>query len=432
MADKNRVGARRRGRSGRGGGEAGIPLAKVTGTGGTVFHGRVDASKHTTSRAEERPPRLVFAQPVTAVVRNPLIEARLRGNAPNRKLIGEYLLDLGIIAPDALAGALAEQVKTGGLLGEILLAKGEIEATSLPLVLAHQHDLPSFVPEYQAAAVLPRSVAYGSRVAVLVGPAGGQNAPATLAAVTDVRSLPNVAIGLGVPLAPRLVDSRTMDRLLADAYAEVDGKATNAALRAARKRRLRSLGLVSCFVSLTAHHRRPVGSVVLSGVTRSGARAAPPEHSLLLILNHETVGSLSRLCYHLDQIDYPRHRLQALAVYDPADRATRRALREGALPDWVTVLAAPHNLARGRRSLTLYALRQARGATLTLAQARTRLDARVPHFPAEGRRPIRERFLRQADPRLFRSQPGSFSTARLLAAFDWTGDTACASDHEAS
>ncbi len=426
--NRNRAGTRLRVHARkRSGGGVGIQLTQVSGDNGAGVRGRATDPRAHTANPPAAPPRLVFSRPVSAVFRNPQLEARLRRGSLNGKRIGDYLLDLGIIAPEVLAAALAEQVKTGGLLGEILLGRGEIEATSLPLALAHQHDLPSFVPEYQATAALPRATAYGNRVAVLVGPAGGTNGRTTLVAATDLRSVARVSVGLGVAVAPRLVDSRTMDRLLADAYAEADGSAANAALRAAGRRQLRSLGLTGAAVSATAWRRRPASGVVISRVTVSGALDAPPEHSLLITLSQETAGSLARLHYDLGRIDYPRHRLQALAVYDPADRATRRALRVSALPTWVTGLAAPHNLARGRRALALYALRQARGETVTVAQAQTKLDARTPYIPTEGRGHIRERFLRQADSRPIRPKSASFNTAQLLEAFDWAGDAACAS-----
>ncbi len=426
------------------GGNAGIRLARVTEHDGldspgdsadsrgqgADFTGRSTDSRGQSADSGSRgvspaagSPRPEFTKPLTTVARNPQLETRLRGAPLSQRLIGEYLLDLGIIDTAVLEAALTEQIKTGGLLGEILLSRADIDAASLPLALAQQHDLPSFVPEYQAIAALPRATAYRKRVAVLAGPAGGRDDSMTLVAVTDLRSLNSASAGLDGPLAPRLVDSRTMDRLLADAYAEVDGLATNGALRAARRRRLGSLGLAG----FSARRRRTTGQVALSGVTASGALDVPPEHSLLMILSGESTSSLAHLHDDLAGIEYPRQRLQALAVYHPADRATRRALRERPLPHWVAVLAAPHNLSRGPRSLALYALRQARGETLTLAQTQSKLGPRALHRPAETREPVRERFLRRADPRLLRRQPSSFETAQLLAAFGWTADTACAS-----
>ena len=140
--------------------------------------------------------------------------------------LGEHLVERGVLTHDALDDALAEQERSGGRLGDILLARGLVDRADLSLALAHQNDLPSLVGEHEAIPALPRAVAHELRAAVLAGPAGGMPAEGRLlVAVTDLDVVPAVAARLGRSVEPRLTDERTMDLLLAEAYAHDDARA---------------------------------------------------------------------------------------------------------------------------------------------------------------------------------------------------------------
>jgi hypothetical protein len=167
----------------------------------------------------------------------------------------------------------------------------------------------------------------------------------------------------------------------------------------------------------------------------------------------ETPSTLRRLWWALEALDYPGHRLQGLALLDPADRVTRRWLRSHPLPGWVTPLVAPREAARGRRGLLLYGLRQARGQLLTvvrpdsavtsgfLRQAAATRWANDPrgtnHTTRRDRDRLTRRFLREAHVTWRsslaiaaagrgRRQPAHFRTDELRAAFGWA--VAAASD----
>jgi len=68
------------------------------------------------------------------------------------RLVGEVLLDRGLVTGHDLDEALAEQARTGTRLGEILIARGLVSAAELADALAQQLGLDA--PEQQAA-VLP-------------------------------------------------------------------------------------------------------------------------------------------------------------------------------------------------------------------------------------------------------------------------------------
>lgn len=375
---------------------------------------------------------------------------------PGWKRLGEHMAALGVIGNEELAAALNEQGRTGGRLGDILLSRGLLDPTALSLVLAHQNDLPSFVPEYEATPLLPRGVAYRQRAAVLVGPMGPTEMPAAqLVAVTDLASVPALSAALGSPIAPRLTDARTMDGLLADAYANLD--ASEVALAQKRWRLLR-VALVAVVVALIVGagvgavlELGPValvGAIALASVyylliaaefirawaapvcvrvllMPDGSEPRPlvrPSCTVLIVLRHETPARLHRLRLDLAELDYPPHRLQGVAVFDSTDRRTRKALRSQPLPPWVTVFEAPDS-ARGRRGLALYGLRQARGELLTLVGSHRGVTVRVLERAAEVRGNLAWRFLREADARLRRPSHGHFGTAELLAAFGWLDDS---------
>jgi cellulose synthase/poly-beta-1,6-N-acetylglucosamine synthase-like glycosyltransferase len=379
-------------------------------------------------------------------------------------LLGEQLVARGVIAGDALAAALDEQRRTGGRLGDILLARGLVDGDALSVALAHQHDLPSFVREHEAIPALPRAVAHELRAAVLAGPLGRVPAEGrVLVAVTDLEIVPTVAAALGRPVAPRLTDERTMDELLAEAYAHDDGRSTRALL--ARERiaaapeplLLRALSVaVAAFLAaglLTggtwllwlALAPALAGTAAIAARLRSrGESMAPgaepdrelPAHTVLVALSRERPRTLARLHLALAGLDYPAHKLQGIAVVPASDHATRRQLRLRPLPAWVTVIEAPPSAARDRRGLLLFGLRQARGELLTVVRPGVpvlpdllrRAAADEEHGGRDLRR-LAARLLRQGEAptaaelaiggRDARGEPPHFRTDDLRAAFGW-------------
>jgi len=443
-------------------GERDVPIVALSGRASGVVERALAAGAvaHVAKPFEQaqlvRTVRSALAERPSGADRYGELPSRLRFGLPGWKRLGEHMAELGVLGNEELAAALNEQNRTGGRLGDILLSRGLLDPTALTLVLAQQNDLPSFVPEYEATPLLPRAVAYRQRAAALVGPMGPTETPAAqLVAVTDLGSVAAVSSALGSPVAPRLTDARTMDGLLADAYANLD--ASEVAL-AQKRWRLRRGALVALAVALVVG--AGVGSVLLLGpVALVGAIAlaslyylliaaefirawaAPvrvrvllmpdgteprplvrPTCTVLIVLRHETPARLHRLRLDLAELDYPPHRLQGVAVFDSTDRRTRKALRSQPLPPWVTVFEAPDS-ARGRRGLALYGLRQARGELLTLVGSHRGVSVRVLERTAEVRGNLAWRFLREADARLRRPSHGHFGTPELLTAFGWLDDS---------
>lgn len=379
--------------------------------------------------------------------------------------LGAYLVESGAVTPEAVAGALEEQRRAGGRLGEILLGHGLVDASSLHVALAEQLGLPSLVPEHEAVAVLDRELAHRLRAAVLAGPSGrlGGTGPA-LVAITDVAVVPELREALGREIEPRLADERTLDALLAAAYAHEDGRDSLAALRQGRHRR-RLRNVVSSLLALVVLAAFAAGAVIAPAaavatavggaslyalalaVAAARRRPAPPRrpdmpavgvelpvHSLLVPLSDTTPARLNGLSRALTALDYPAYRLDGVALVDQGDRATRQALRAEPLPSWVRVVAVPTAAAQRRDGLLLYGLRRARGELVTVVRPGSRLAADalrrvaadaacVEQRPADR---LAARFLREAGrrwPAAVASPVGRstahYRAAELHAAFGW-------------
>jgi cellulose synthase (UDP-forming) len=378
--------------------------------------------------------------------------------------LGEHLVERGVLTRDALDDALADQERSGGRLGDILLARGLVDSADLSLALAHQHDLPSLVGEHEAIPALPRAVAHELRAAVLAGPAGGMPTEGrVLVAVTDLEVVPSVAGRLGRAVEPRLTDERTMDLLLAEAYAHDDGVGSRALLPrdrvavAPEPLLLRALsaaavglivaGLLTWTTWLFWLALVPAigGTAAIAVRLRARGDAMPaseeadrdlPAHTVLIPLSRERPRTLSRLHLTLAAIDYPAHKLQGIAVVPSSDHVTRRRLRLHPLPAWVTVVEAPPSAARDRRGLLLFGLGQARGELLTAVRPGVpvvpdllrRAAADDLHGGTDLRR-LAARLLRQGEAptsaelaiggRDARGEAPHFRTSDLRAAFGW-------------
>ncbi len=63
----------------------------------------------------------------------------------DKKLLGEYLIELGLITREQLEKALEEQKKTGVRLGQILIERGYVKPEDIGKVLELQSEIP-YIP----------------------------------------------------------------------------------------------------------------------------------------------------------------------------------------------------------------------------------------------------------------------------------------------
>jgi hypothetical protein len=170
-----------------------------------------------------------------------------------------------------------------------------------------------------------------------------------------------------------------------------------------------------------------------------------PTATLAVTLRRATSVAIVPLASELERLDYPRHRLQAMAVFDPADEITRRTLRGTPLPGWVAEVPLASPSSTGPRELLLHGAREATGELLVIVQSARQLESvslrsvvlgqgtkRLVTLDADddrGEQRLVEAYLRQAET-MHRDVLGpensgripqlvAFRTAELVRAFGW-------------
>lgn len=109
-------------------------------------------------------------------------------------------------------------------------------------------------------------------------------------------------------------------------------------------------------------------------VAASAPVSALPTMTIVVALRRATSVAVVPLASALERLDYPRHRLQAMAVYDPADEMTRRTLLGIPLPGWVAEVPLPHPSTDDPRDLLLSGVREASGERIVVIQSARQLE----------------------------------------------------------
>ncbi len=136
--------------------------------------------------------------------------------------------------------------------------------------------------------------------------------------------------------------------------------------------------------------------------TATATESTVPTTTVLVVLHRATPVTVGPLADALERLDYPRHRMQAMAVYDPSDAVTGRTLRAVELPAWVVPLPPSPADVSGPRGLLLRGLREASGDLLTVVQSARQLSHRRAPRGRAGRghrSPAVRRPARRADRR---------------------------------
>ncbi len=113
-----------------------------------------------------------------------------------------------------------------------------------------------------------------------------------------------------------------------------------------------------------------------------------PHYTIVAALYHEAQ-ILPHLVERLDEIDYPRDRLQGFLALEADDHATIAAASQLSLPDWLSVLVVPPGAPKTKPRALNYALARATGDFLTIYDAEDdpdplQLKEAAMKFRAEG------------------------------------------------
>jgi hypothetical protein len=140
--------------------------------------------------------------------------------APRGGRLGKQLVKQRIVTKHDVRAALEKQQKTTALLGQILVAHGVVTPEVLLRALAEQHGVAMVGPDERGTPLLPAPLALEHRAVALAAGAQPVAAGATTAvAVLDIDAADAVADALKCAIEPRLTDAGTMVRLFVDAYA---------------------------------------------------------------------------------------------------------------------------------------------------------------------------------------------------------------------
>jgi len=134
--------------------------------------------------------------------------------APRRKLLGNMLVEAGVITEEQLQEALVQQAQTGGRLGLILLERGYISKQILGQILETQRgvpyiSLPTYPIDEQLVRSLPEWVITQHKVLPILRE--GREVHLAMVDPTDVIAMDTVGTLLGARIRPLLTTERDFD-----------------------------------------------------------------------------------------------------------------------------------------------------------------------------------------------------------------------------
>lgn len=354
----------------------------------------------------------------------PEIDALLRSVTPdgadernNSRRLGRLLIDAGAISERDLLTALQEQARSGGRLGENLIAQGIVGSSTLVDILSKRLAVSTIDHDEEPVPLLPRAYARSWRVVALASngkESVGSDDGTLPVAATDPNAVmvEELEAHLQRPVELRLTDDETLNELLGTIYAEDD------ILDATRS-------LAEQNPSFSAYHRKlsraqlGVG-IALGSLLLFGAIAAPmiaivaiaslcttlyfaypcyrlyaawrgwrddstihpteenirslderelPMYTVLLPLYKERPSTVQTLFAALSALDYPKHKLDGLLLIEADDHQTQEAIKALGKPAWLRILRVPPGEPRTKPRAMNYGLLYARGELLTVYDA---------------------------------------------------------------
>jgi cellulose synthase/poly-beta-1,6-N-acetylglucosamine synthase-like glycosyltransferase len=337
---------------------------------------------------------------------------------PNHRPVGEYLRTEGALSERDLQAALLTQTKSGGLVGEILLAQGAVDEWALASALARQVGVEPVRADDEATSMLPAARARTWRAVALAGDEAADGSPVPLAVdEMDEGVLGEVEAHLERPVRAKLAHENRLDELLATAYAADDvdlvigslhGEAPELSAYGTRLSRTQraALALVVLFCAVgiivfpgalatfwvavcTAIFLALVGFrvFVASRGWEAGATIDPtaadlaglderrlPTYTILLPLYKEKKETLQQLFEALSQLEYPKQKIDGLLLVEDDDGETLEAIQALSPAPWLRIVRVPAGLPRTKPKAMVYGLLRARGTYLTVYDAEDKPD----------------------------------------------------------
>lgn len=340
------------------------------------------------------------------------------GGHPTPPRIGSILLERGLIEQEDLLGALATQQRSGGLVGEILLNAGHLAEAELAVALAEQLRVPlveldGFAPNPAALDLIPSELQRQGRCIALDVDAEvlylALADPLDEAAYNAVSELTDLRIRTYMVSRGELRELGRRLRLVEDgaaAGADLLTRSPDSSASRVLSGRQRVLLVALVLLSVAAGILAPliagvallgacVAIYVLSSLHRlalhrrssgrgrelgfSSAEVAAleerdlPRYTLLVPLLGEAP-AVPRLITALQELDYPRTKLEILLICEADDEATIEAVRTAGPPPYFELLVAPKGEPQTKPRACNYGLLQATGELVTVLGARDHPD----------------------------------------------------------
>jgi cellulose synthase/poly-beta-1,6-N-acetylglucosamine synthase-like glycosyltransferase len=340
--------------------------------------------------------------------------------APERpKLLGEFLLEQGMVNEVELREALQEQERSGGRIGEVLLHAGVIDERALAQALADQLRLPlldvaAFEPDPAALELVPEPLARRYRFIPLAVREGAlylamadpldDDAYAALKEHTDLQVRTVVTSRSSVErLLQRLYSGRYVEVAVAELLNRNPDESAYRILTGAQK----AILAVLCLLVAVLFVRDPIGTFIAFNVVSILFYAAVSVYKLKLMydaLNHslelpvtsEEVAALDertlpvytilvplyreatvvpRLAGSIARLDYPRPKLDVKLIVEEDDAETIEAIRALNLPPHFRMVVVPNAQPKTKPKACNYGLLQAEGRHVVIFDAEDRPEA---------------------------------------------------------
>ncbi|MFC0331647.1 glycosyltransferase family 2 protein [Paenibacillus sepulcri] len=334
---------------------------------------------------------------------------------PRKGKLGDLLIEAGLVTPENLEKALAFQIKSGGLLGDILLSLQLIEPETLYRAIATQNNIGRIGSELsintpvRLSEALARSYEvivihqYMNRFLVAV------SGPLTADQSAEVQRL------LGLPIEQVLATKDEMERFWLQVYGSemlhestsklADEQPHNSAITTFTRTQIGGfivIGLIAVIgllvrfwatlltLNLIVQLFYFVMSIFKFTVIMYGSRrgsqfrftpediAAIDERELpvytILVPMYREARVLPHLLHNLEQLDYPKAKLDVRLLIEEDDDEMRTILQEMKLPAYYTVLVVPDGLPKTKPKACNYGLIRARGEYVVIFDAEDQPD----------------------------------------------------------
>jgi cellulose synthase/poly-beta-1,6-N-acetylglucosamine synthase-like glycosyltransferase len=356
------------------------------------------------------------AAPAAPAALTPPDAPEARGHGHGSRL-GELLQQGAALGAEDLATALEVQKRSGGRLGEILIAYGVVPVGTLTAALASQLGVRTLASGDEPVALLSADEARTWRAVALDGAGHGGGAVAVALADPAPDVLTDLRARLDRPIEPRLCDDGTLDELLNCVYADIDAAEVTRTLRdqapdlsafrtsLSLPQSLLAGGLTFAGAFGALADRMFIATVLAAIATayfvastgfrfyaawcgsRPGATIDPssedlaaldertlPVYTILLPLYKEKPATVRALFDALSRMDYPKHKLDGLLLIEADDDHTRRAIEQVGRPAWMRLLPLPPGTPRTKPRAMGIGLRYAKGSLLTVYDAEDKPD----------------------------------------------------------